>query len=98
MAQIVYSRNAFADLERLAGFLMQTAPAAASETVSLITEAVLVLRRHPYLGRAIDGGLHELVISRGHSGYVALYRVERIEDAVLILSIRHQREAGFVGD
>jgi plasmid stabilization system protein ParE len=95
LAQIVYSRKAFSDLERLADFLMQTAPAAAAETVGLITEAVSVLRRHPYLGRAIDSGLHELVISRGHSGYIALYRVERMDDAVLILSIRHQREAGF---
>jgi plasmid stabilization system protein ParE len=83
------------DLERLADFMMQTAPAAASKTVGLISEAISVLSRHPYLGRAIDDGLYELVISRGHSGYVALYAVQRMNDAVLILSIRHQREAGY---
>lgn len=97
MAQVVYSRKAFEDLERLADFLKQSAPAAAAETVDLIMEAVSVLRRHPYLGRAVDGGFHELVISRGNTGYLALYRVERMDDAVLILSIRHQREAGFSG-
>jgi plasmid stabilization system protein ParE len=83
------------DLERLADFMMQTAPAAASKTIGLISEAILVLSRHPYLGRAIDDGLYELVISRGHSGYVALYAVQRLNDAVLILLIRHQREAGY---
>jgi plasmid stabilization system protein ParE len=83
------------DLERLADFMMQTAPAAASKTVGLISEAISVLSRHPYLGHAIDDGLYELVISRGHSGYVALYAVQRMNDAVLILSIRHQREAGY---
>jgi hypothetical protein len=38
------------------------------------------------------------VISRGKSGYVALYSHELVEDVVLILSIRHQREAGSTVD
>lgn len=95
MAQLSYSRKALADLERLADFLVQTAPAAASKTIGLISEALSVLRHHPYMGRALGDGLYELVISRGHSGYVALYAVERMDDVVLILSIRHQREAGY---
>jgi len=40
--------------------------------------------------------MRELIISRGHSGYVALYSYEEEEDAVLILSVRHQREAGYL--
>lgn len=84
------------DLERLADFLVETSPSAASRTICLISEAVSVLSRHPYLGRAIDDGLYELVISRGHSGYIALYAVQRMDDAVLVLSIRHQREAGYL--
>lgn len=95
MARLSYSKKALIDLERLADFMMQTAPAAASKTIGLIYEAISVLSRHPYLGRAIDDGLYELVISRGHSGYVAIYAVQRLNDAVLILSIRHQREAGY---
>jgi hypothetical protein len=35
------------------------------------------------------------VISRGRTGYVALYSFEPGQDTVLILAIRHQREAGF---
>jgi plasmid stabilization system protein ParE len=39
--------------------------------------------------------MRELVISRGRTGYLALYDYEEKSDAVLILAIRHQREAGY---
>jgi hypothetical protein len=32
------------------------------------------LAAHPLVGRRIEGELRELIISYGHSGYVALYR------------------------
>jgi hypothetical protein len=35
------------------------------------------------------------VISRGKSGYVALYDIVEAEDVILLLALRHQREAGF---
>ena len=35
------------------------------------------------------------MISRGRTGYVALFSFEEAHDAVLILAIRHQREAGY---
>jgi len=41
------------------------------------------------------GGLRELLISYGKSGYVALYSYEQREDVVLVLAIRHHREAGY---
>lgn len=95
MARLIYSANALADLERLADFLLESDPATASKTVELITNAVDVLHDHPIIGRPVEEGLRELVISRGRSGYVALYSVEDEHEAVLILSIRHQREAGY---
>jgi plasmid stabilization system protein ParE len=70
---------------------------AAAETVELIEEAVTILKRHPLIGRPVELNLRELIISRGKTGYVALYSFEADQDAVLILSIRHQREAGYVG-
>lgn len=97
MARLSYSEQALADLERLTDFLIETDPVAAAETVGLIEEAVALLARHPLIGRPVEYGLHELVISRGRTGYVALYCFEPDEDAVLILAIRHQREAGFCG-
>lgn len=95
MAKLSYAQQALNDLERLTDFLMATDPAAAGKTVELIAEAVSLLKRHPLIGRPVEVGLRELVISRGRSGYVALYSVEDAHDAVLILSIRHQREAGY---
>jgi plasmid stabilization system protein ParE len=95
MARVIYSPRAFSDLDRLTDFLIDADPVAASETVDLIAEAVAILKRHPLVGRPVDDDLRELIISRGRTGYVALYSYEAEYDAVLILAIRHQREAGF---
>lgn len=95
MARLIYTANALADIERLTDFLIGSDPAAALETVDLITEAVSVLRRHPDVGRPVDQILRELVISRGRTGYAALYSHEEPEDCILILAIKHQREAGY---
>ncbi|MDK9703847.1 MAG: type II toxin-antitoxin system RelE/ParE family toxin [Sulfuritalea sp.] len=97
MAKLSYSARAFADLERLTDFLIGIDPTAAAETIGLIEEAVALLGRHPLIGRPVEHGLRELVISRGRTGYVALYSFENDSDAVLILAIRHQREAGYWG-
>ena len=97
MAKLIYSDRALADLERLSDFLLASDAYVASETVDLIAEAVGLLSRHPLIGRPVEWGLRELVISRGRTGYVALYSVEDEHNAVLVLAIRHQREAGFWG-
>lgn len=97
MAKLIYSGRALADLERLSDFLAESDPVAATETVGLIEEAVAVLRRHPLIGRPVEHELRELLISRGRTGYVALYSFEESQEAVLIHAIRHQREAGYLG-
>jgi len=97
LARLIYSGRAFADLERLTDFLIESDPSAAAETLGLIEEAVELLRRHPLIGRPVEYGLRELIISRGRTGYVALYSFEEDRDAVLILAIRHQRGAGYGG-
>lgn len=98
MARLIYSGRALAHLERLTGFLLESDRAAALATIDLIEEAVVILDRHPLIGRAVEDGLRELVISRGRSGHVALYSFEPIHDAVLVLAVRHQREAGYAND
>lgn len=95
MANLNYSEQALADLKRLSDFLAKRGPLAASETIDLIVEAVAILGRHPLIGRLISANLRELNISRGKTGYVAMYSFEEAHDAVLILAIRHQREAGY---
>lgn len=90
-----YAPRAFADLQRLVEFLLASAPEQALETYSLIESALSILPQHPWIGRPLSGGLRELVISRGRTGYLALYRVDDAKSRVLVLAIRHQREAGF---
>ena len=80
------------DLERLVDFLAHAAPEIAGGTVDLILDALDTLSRHPNIGRPMRQGLRELVISRGRSGYLALYSYDEQNDAVLVLAIRHQRE------
>lgn len=98
MAQIIYSAQALADLDRLTNFLLQNDPAAALETADLIIEAVKVLENHPLIGQETYEELRELVISRGKSGYLALYSFEASQNVVLVLSVRHQHEAGYVSE
>ena len=66
------------------------------ETLQIIASAIDVLEQHPLVGRPVEHRMRELVISRGRSGYLALYRFERQQELVLVLAVRHQREAGFL--
>lgn len=97
MARLIYTRRALADLERLVDFLFEDEPAVAIQTAELITEAVQILDNHPNVGRPAGDDIRELIISRGSTGYVALYSYEQRHDVVLILAIRHQRESGYMG-
>jgi plasmid stabilization system protein ParE len=96
LARVIYTARALADLDRLTDFLVEADPESAVQTVGLITEAMQVLANHPLIGRPAEQALRELVISRGKSGYLALYSHEVEQDIVLVLAIRHQREAGHV--
>jgi addiction module RelE/StbE family toxin len=95
LAQLTYTAGALRDIERLADFLIDADAAVAVEAVELIVEAVEVLANHPLVGRKAEKGYRELIISWGPSGYIALYSYERQQDTVLILAVRHQREAGY---
>ncbi len=97
MADLVYAAQALLDLERLSDFLLETDPHAAQDTVTLIFEALEILGQHPEIGRKVHFGQRELVISRGKTGYLALYRFLPHIDRVLVLAIRHQRESGYKG-
>ena len=94
MTKLRYSSRAMRDLERLARFLYKTDPDEAAKTVPLIISAVDALGLHPEIGRRRNGLTRELVISRGKTGYIALYRYDEIRDVARVLAIRHQRELG----
>ena len=95
MAQVIYAAEALADLERLGEFLLEQNPESAPAILARVTDAIAILTDHPLIGRRIKGELRELVILRGASGYLALYRFDPVRNLVRVLRIRHQREVGY---
>ncbi|WP_454832036.1 type II toxin-antitoxin system RelE/ParE family toxin [Pseudoxanthomonas wuyuanensis] len=89
------SPQAWRDIEKLAEFLFDSDPINAAQTGELLISGLNVLESHPLIGREVEHGLRELLISRGRSGYAALYRYYETEDTALVLTLRHQRESGF---
>ena len=75
-------------------FLLKKFPHEAVQTVALVTNALCILEQHPKIGRPVEQGLRELVISRGKSGYLALYQYDEAADLAIVLAVRHQREQG----
>lgn len=94
MAEVVYTPRALNDLDRLEDFLLEVDALAARKTIPLILSAIEMLCLHPEIGRRRGGQVRELVISRGKTGYLALYRYDEIRDVARVLTIRHQRELG----
>ncbi len=64
--------------------------------IDAIVEALQVLVQNPCIGRKATRSRRELIIGRGTRGYVARYRYDEVDDAVLVMGLRAQREAGFV--
>ena len=95
MTRWLLAPEAADDLERLSDFLLEADAECAIETIDLILDALTVLERHPRMGRPLLHELRELVISRGQSGYLALYSYDEGADIALILAVRHHREQDY---
>ncbi|MBP6097553.1 MAG: type II toxin-antitoxin system RelE/ParE family toxin [Methyloversatilis sp.] len=94
--RVVLAPRALADLERLTDFLLRAdAPVTAAETLPILRSGLAVLGTHPLIGRKVEHDLRELVMSRGRTGYVALYDYDASRDVVIVLAVRHQREGGY---
>ncbi len=88
MARVEITARALSDLERLFEFKAERNPRKAREQL-------LSLAEHPLLGRDAEDGRRELILLRGRDGYIAKYRWLPAEEIVLILAVRHYREAGY---
>src|SRR5437879_10530712 len=95
MARVEITGRALSDLERLFEFKAERNPRKAREQLLSVRRALELLADHPLLGREAEEGRRELILSRGRHGYIAKYRWLPAEDVVLILAVRHQREAGY---
>ncbi|MFK3641984.1 type II toxin-antitoxin system RelE/ParE family toxin [Pseudomonas protegens] len=78
-------------------FLVEKGPLIAQRAAQVIERQIARLEEDPEIGRPFPElpELRELIIEFGDSGYVALYRHERADDAVYLLAFRHQKEAGY---
>jgi plasmid stabilization system protein ParE len=93
--QVVCSRRALDDLERLFRFLLDEDPEAAADAAAAIRSGVAVLENHPLVGRRVAHDLRELVISFGRTGYVAHYRFVPQQAEIRVLGFRHQRDLDY---
>lgn len=95
MPRLSWSPPALRDVQRLYRFLVGKNPDAAKRAVQAVRQGVKVLGQQPQVGRPIEDmaeAYREWQIDFGDSGYVVRYRV--VTDAVIILAVRHQKEAG----
>lgn len=83
--------------EELRARVESVAAAIEGRTVAIF-EALALLTQHPLIGRPVDRTRHELVIGRDRRGCVALYRYDALDDEVVVLALRAQRELGFDQD
>ncbi len=98
MARVEFLPGVYEDLQRVILHLEQHEAEHIQERLGGIVSAFDVLTTNPLIGSLTRGGLRELVIGRGARGYLALYRYVARLDAVFVLAIRAQREAGYARD
>ena len=95
MTTLSYAGGLGQDIERIVAHLLSHDVPQVDERVAEILEALLLLTRHPLIGRPVGNGARELVIGEGSRGYVALYRYDPLDDTAEVLALCAQREAGF---
>jgi plasmid stabilization system protein ParE len=96
MPRLKWSPPALADVARLHQFLAPENPGATQRAIKTIRQGVKVLSKHPEIGRPVEElppEFREWVIEFGQGAYAALYRYDGKQ--VVILAVRHGREAGY---
>lgn len=69
----------------------------AGRALEAVKSAILTLKDHPLIGKKFnnDPDLSEKIVPFGKTGYTVLYHYDAFIDEVIILAVRHQREAGY---
>jgi plasmid stabilization system protein ParE len=96
MPRLKWSQPALLDVRRLYEFLAPKSRSAAKRAVKAIRQGIKALGKHPEIGHPVEEmppEFREWVIEFGHGAYVALYHYDGKE--VVILAVRHGREAGY---
>jgi toxin ParE1/3/4 len=95
MARVELAPEVAGDFDRILEYQVQHKIADAAGRIKEIIEAIDVLALNPLIGRPVARGKRELVIGRRGRGYVALYKYVEEIDAIFVLAVRSQREAGY---
>lgn len=96
MPSIIFAPAAIRDMQRLRDFLEPKDSDAARRAGLAIRQGVKMLSAYPRMGRMVDDlpeEYREWLIDFGDSGYAVRYRIEVA--MVIILAVRHQKEAGY---
>ena len=96
MPRIRWAQRASLDLIRLHRFLAAKSEDAAYRAIQTIRQGVKPLGKHPEMGRTVEdlpSDIREWVIEFGQSAYIVRYRYDGKH--IVILAVRHGREAGF---
>jgi plasmid stabilization system protein ParE len=96
MPRLKWSSPALRDVARLHQFLEPKSEDAARRAVKAIRQGVKKLAKYPEIGRPVEElspEFREWVIEFGQGAYVTLYHYDGKE--VVILAVRHGREAGY---
>lgn len=97
MPKIRYSSGSIRDLKRIHDFLEKAGPGVINRSALAIRRGLAGLAEYPQIGRTIEElpiAFREWPIAFGDSGYLVRYKFE--DNEVLVLSVRHQKEAGFI--
>jgi plasmid stabilization system protein ParE len=94
--KIEWLPGAVSDLQRLREFILPHNADAARRAVSVIKRAVSMLHTNSFIGKPVEDipDFRDIIIPFGSSGYVLRYRIEI--DTVLIVAVKHGKEAGFI--
>jgi len=98
VSTVFLSPAAFQDLVRLETFLHESEDPLAGDLLDFILDALEVLTHQPGIGRPVEGGLRELIISSRRNAYLARYAWDDVLDRVMVARIRHQREVGYADE
>ena len=94
--KLVWSSSALLGVQRAYRFLAEKDRAAAQAAAGAIRKYAAILEKFPNAGRPaddLDPEHRELLIPFGVTGYVLVYEVHA--ESILVLAVRHQKEAGY---
>jgi len=83
------------DFDRILEHLARNQVENAAQRIHEIIDALSILENNPLIGRPVSNDKHELVIGRRSHGYLALCRYIAEIDAVFVLAVCSQCEAGY---